>query len=116
MPPGLDNEFGGHSLQPVPPTPMEYLPDGHSEHGAEPFVCLNDPGGHASQGPPSCPVKPALHLQSVWLSLDAGAFELMGQVKHKERFFAAYISLGQGWHALTVAAAGTSQYLPLEHR
>ena len=48
-----------------------------------PWVSLYEPGGHAVQTPPLVPVYPALHPQSVALSLPAGELESAGQSRQK---------------------------------
>ena len=45
--------------------------DGQAKHSALPAVSLYLPAGHAVHSPPSGPVYPASHLQSVTLSLPA---------------------------------------------
>ena len=43
----------------------EYLAASHSVQATDPLVALYLPAAHARQAPPSGPVYPALHLQSV---------------------------------------------------
>ena len=61
---------------------VEYVPSGHSEQASDPFVALYLPASHAAQVPPSGPVYPALHLQSVTLSEDGREFDSDGQAVH----------------------------------
>jgi len=51
--------------------------DGQAKHSALPAVSLYVPATHAVHSPPSGPVYPALHLQSVTLSLPAGELEYL---------------------------------------
>ena len=52
--------------------------DGQLEHSALPAVSLYLPATHAVHSPPSGPVYPALHLQSVNVSLPAVELEFAG--------------------------------------
>jgi len=45
----------------VAPVAVEYLPAPQLMHATEPVLVLNFPASHATQGPPSAPVYPALH-------------------------------------------------------
>jgi hypothetical protein len=61
----------GHKVQvssEISESSLEYLPSEHREHTALPLESLYVPGAHAEQLPPSGPVYPKLHTQSVILS------------------------------------------------
>jgi len=47
-----------------------------------PLIALKVPGAHAEQAPPSLPFQPALHKQSVMLSLPCAENEFAGQAVH----------------------------------
>ena len=51
-------------------------------HGRDPVTDLYVPAGHAVHSPPSGPVYPVLHLQSVKALLPAGELEPVGQSEH----------------------------------
>jgi hypothetical protein len=54
----------------------------HAAHSPEPEAFLYVPTAHAAHGPPSGPVYPALHAQSVAAVLPAGASACAGQAWH----------------------------------
>ena len=66
----------------VAPAVLEYFPRVQAVHSAEPSTSLYLPATHARQGPPSCPVYPALHLQSVTSSLPICETVLLGHSEH----------------------------------
>lgn len=55
---------------------------GHAVQLAAPLLFLKVPAAHATHGPPSGPVKPGLHLQSVRWPEPASAWEWAGQFWH----------------------------------
>jgi len=59
----------------------EDVPSGHDRQFADPDVFLKLPASHAVHKPPSTPVKPALHKQSLESALAEGEVELAGQSK-----------------------------------
>jgi len=59
----------------------EDVPSGHARQFADPDVFLKLPASHAVHKPPSTPVKPALHKQSLESALAEGEVELAGQSK-----------------------------------
>ena len=59
----------------------EDVPSGHARQFADPDVFLKLPTSHAVHRPPSTPVKPALHKQSLESALAEGEVELAGQSK-----------------------------------
>jgi hypothetical protein len=54
---------------PVAACVLEYESAGHSVHAADPGLDLYDPARHPEHGPPSGPVYPASHTQSVMRAL-----------------------------------------------
>ena len=63
-----EDEFSGHNshaLSHVAAAVVEYVPAPHAKHPDDPFTALYLPASHAVHSPPSRPVYPALHLQSV---------------------------------------------------
>ena len=71
-----------HVVLRVAPGVLKYFPTSHSKQDAEPSTSLYLPAPHAKQGPPSCPVYPALHLQSVTSSLPICETVLLGHSEH----------------------------------
>jgi len=61
----------------VAPVSVEYLPEKQIVHATIPVAILYLPGSHSAHIPPSGPVAPALHVQSVCSSLATGASEYM---------------------------------------
>ena len=59
----------------------EDVPSGHARQFADPDVFLKLPASHAVHRPPSTPVKPALHKQSLESALAEGEVEFAGQSK-----------------------------------
>eukprot|EP00960_Hanusia_phi_P064838 765933-Hanusia_phi.AAC.2 len=82
----------------------------------DPITLLYFPVGHASHGPPSAPVYPLLHLQSVIMSLPESEFENTGHcaqsslVDDAEKF--RYVSAGQ---KLQFCGPSSSLYFPGMH-
>ena len=64
------------------PTTVEYWPAVQLLHVASPGAILCFPATHFIHGPPSGPVKPAMHVQSVVLLLPVGDVALETQFKH----------------------------------
>jgi hypothetical protein len=65
--PAVHHESAGHTLQAeslVPGIEVAYVPSSQSWQPPLPLPTLYAPSWHASQGPPSCPVKPAAHTQT----------------------------------------------------
>ena len=77
-----------------------------------PVVFLNVGGMHASHKPPSGPVYPTLHLQSCSSTLDAGALEFGGHMRHKEWLLALYVFMSHAVHVEIDVAAIDPEYLP----
>jgi hypothetical protein len=71
-----------HAPAVVAPEPARYVPAAHAAHAAEPAAALNVPAAHAAHAPPSAPVKPAAHLQSVAASLPCALSAFAGQLAH----------------------------------
>ncbi len=69
--------FGTHSMD--TDFIFENEPGGHNEQAPLPVVALYSPMRHSLQAPPSSPVKPGLHLQSVILVLATAELESSGQ-------------------------------------
>jgi len=63
------------------PVPGEYLPPWHKVHAAEPLTSLYDPATHAVHVPPSRPVYPILHVQSVTSSLPRPEYASEGHAR-----------------------------------
>ena len=83
--PESEFEFKGqseHELEVVAPDAVEYLPTSHVVQGSDPDKALYLPASQLKHGPPSLPVKPAMHLQSVIDSLCSSAWLQDGQVAH----------------------------------
>lgn len=70
-----------HTLTLVAPLTPEYVPAMQFVHAALPPMLLNLPATHAAQAPPSKPVYPTLHLQSVAAELFMTLYALTGQFK-----------------------------------
>ena len=64
----------------------ENVPPAHASHAPDPFTALYVPSSHATHGPPSIPVYPASHLQSVALILPAEDDDLEGHATHVKLF------------------------------
>jgi len=68
-----------HTPSVIAPTVVEYLPIAQSSHNTANATVvlrtLNVPATHCVHGPPLAPDDPALHLQSVSMTLAAGEYE-----------------------------------------
>ena len=87
--PGADHDCMGHAthvLMLTAATTPEYVPPAHSTHAPDPFSALYVPITHASHCPPSGPVYPVLHLQSVTLPLPGSEDACKRQERHVLRF------------------------------
>ena len=71
-----------HALEDVAPSASEYWPCKQLVHASEPDEVLYVPAWQITQIRPLGPVDPALHAQSVRLSLALGASELAGHTVH----------------------------------
>jgi hypothetical protein len=91
-------DFSGHNLHSLAtsPTTVEYSPAKQWLHGMSPLATLYLPAVHCTQAPPSGPVDPGLHLQSVSLLLAC-----------REREFDV-----QGWQVCAAEAAENTEYVP----
>ena len=79
----------------------ELDPEGQSLHDPAPVDDLYLPTEHAKHGPPSGPVKPALHRQSDTASLAAGELELAGHVVQMHgSLLERYLPASQALHAV----------------
>ena len=56
-----------------------------------------------------------MHLQSESSTLDSGAFELGGQLKHSDVLAAEYVSVPHAKHVEAAVAAVAAEYVPAEH-
>ena len=93
--PAGDEELSGQDEHMVTPAP-EYIPIPHSVQLALPDEFFHVPAAHGVQGPPSDPVVPASHLQSVTSRLPSKELEFDGHAEH-------------------ATSPGTSLYLPVLH-
>jgi len=66
------------------PVLAAYFAVSHVSHVADPDFFLNVPKPQGSQGPPSAPVYPGSHVQSVMAVDPLGALEFAGQVKQSD--------------------------------
>ena len=103
--------------------PIQELPEfpGHDLHAAEsvaPVMSKYLPPTHAVHVSPFGPVKPELQVQVVITKLDAGEYELVGQLKHVDApvvivpispFGPTYVPAGQGVHE----PVGLTEYVPV---
>ena len=99
--PAAENEFGGQSVQTdsvEAARVTENLPPLHLVHAAEPLVGLYVPGGQSSHKP-SCPEKPALHVQL-----------LKDPLPGRESVW-----LGQRMHCSSAIADDSFEYFPESH-
>lgn len=71
-------------LASVEPVLVRYLPAAQPVHGALPLTDLYLPATHATQGPPSAPVCPALHRQLLAMLLPVRDVELPAQSEHAD--------------------------------
>jgi len=60
------------------------MPAAHAVHVALPDAVLYLPATHSEHEPPSGPVEPALHVQSVETKLPDGELEFAGHCMHVE--------------------------------
>ena len=79
--PATELEFDGQTSHNLAASMSENLPASHWLHAAEPMAALCVPGAQGRQGPPSEPVYPPLHLQSVSSSLPVCASVFEGQLE-----------------------------------
>ena len=79
--PATELEFAGQFSQELAATALENLPASQSLHADDPNPVLCLPGVHATQGPPSEPVYPALQRQSVSSSLPVCESVFGGQLE-----------------------------------
>lgn len=86
-------------LEQAPAPGAEYFAAGQVVHGAAPASGLYFPAAHGAQGPPSAPLCPAWHLQSVARVLALGELEACGQLTQ----------------AAAVDAPRAAEYLPALH-
>ena len=96
----------------VPAPGAEYFPAGQVVHGAAPASGLYFPAAHGAQGPPSAPLCPAPHLQSVTRVLPLGELADSGQLEQAPAPGAEYFPAGQVVHA---AAPASGLYFPAAH-
>lgn len=75
----------------------EVFPPAHIEHVSLPLSLLYVPASHSVQSPPSGPVYPALHLQSVMESLPAVDQVWVGHEAHTSAF--SYVPPSHTTHA-----------------
>lgn len=68
-----------HVVEEVAPLEDEYVAFGQFEQDMEPVASLYVPPSHAMQTPPSAPVYPLLHVQSVFATLPSGDQVNVGQ-------------------------------------
>ncbi len=78
-------ESSGQTRQVVAPTAPEYFPDVQSSHAycnPGPATFLYFPATHSMHVAPFCPLKPALHIQAVFVVLPLAEVEEVGQSEH----------------------------------
>jgi hypothetical protein len=71
-----------HTLELVAPDTDEYVPVKQFVHEALPLLDLYDPATQPVQTPPSGPVYPTLHLQTLIPELDTGELLFVGHAEH----------------------------------
>ena len=71
-----------HVLAVVAAVVFEYLAGSQFVHSADPDAALCLPAAHPSHGPPSGPLKPALHRHAVPAVLPDAEYELATQSMH----------------------------------
>ena len=82
------------------PADVVYSPTPHSEHGASPVDVLCFPATHCMHSPPSGPLDPLLHIQSLRELLPDGDDDRGGQLEH----------------VLDVVAPEVAEYVPAAQR
>jgi len=95
---------------------VEYVPAAQAVHAAGPGLALNVPLAHAEHVPPSSPLHPALHLQSIGLLLPSSEFESDG---HRWQVAAEIAPTTlENWASeqlVQAASPGSGLYLPAMH-
>ena len=98
------------------PTDAEYVPLSQSMQTSNPASALYFPATHSEHMPPSGPVEPALHVQTVETELPSRESEFVGHLKHVEGWLAPidaeYVPIPQSTHAWDPASA---LYFPARH-
>ena len=92
-----------HVLAVVAAVVFEYLAGSQFVHSADPDAALCLPAAHPSHGPPSGPLKPALHRHAAAVALADAEYELAGHPTHALAdvafVVAKYLPLAQLVHA-----------------
>ena len=92
-----------HVLAVVAAVVFEYLAGSQSVHSADPDAALCLPAAHPTHGPPSGPLKPALHRHAAAVALADAEYELAGHPTHALAdvafVVAKYLPLAQLVHA-----------------
>jgi len=111
-----------HAFTVIAATVVEYLPTAQLSHNTSDATVvlrtLNVPATHCVQGPPLAPDDPALHLQSVSITLAAGEYEWIVHAWHTLNVPFEKVSAGQSVHGaepvavLNFPAAHTKHVAP----
>ena len=119
LPDGDDDREGQleHVLDVVAPEIVEYVPPAQRAQEAEPGEILYVPAVQIVQDPPSGPLDPLLHVQSLRASLPDGDDDWEGQLKHMLAVVAPeiveYLPMPQLMHVLD--EPGEILYMPATH-